>query len=293
MQELRKYLSADGTVRIASVVSTDLVNEAFRYLEASPLAKVITGRAITASLLMASQMKEGLSISLNFKGEGPLENIFAAASYDGWARAFCQNRMADLPDGETRIGQGIGKGTLDVTQQQPFEREPHRGTVELVSGEVGEDIAYYLQQSQQIPSIVALVAIPSETGIEVAGGYIVELMPGYTDETIDRIEAVQGMMGSLSERMLQGATASELVDNFLFNFEMQEFTHPHEFQYKCGCSQERVENSVMLLGAETLDEMIKEDEENEVRCEFCGKRYRLDKEDVVRIRKKLSSETLN
>lgn len=290
MSELRKYLSKDGTIRIATAITTGLVNEAFQYLEASPLVKVMMGRALTGAALMASQMKEGLSLSLNFIGDGPIKNIFAAASYEGKVRAYCENRGADLPEGTTELGQGLGFGRLDVTFQQPFEREPHRGTVELLTGEVGDDIAYYLQQSQQIPCIVALSAIPSDNGVEIAGGFIVELMPGYTDETVTRLEKLNAMIGSLSGQIQHGAKAEDLVRPYLDHFEFEEITHPYQLSYHCGCTIDRVERSLLLLGPATLDDMIASGETSDVRCEFCGKQFSLDTAELKRLRKTLPAQ---
>lgn len=293
MTKVRKYLSKDGTIRISSVISTDLANEAFRYLEASPLAKVITARALTASVLMASQLKEGLSLSLNFQGSGPLKTIFAAASYDGSARAYCENRGAELPEGETKVGAGLGNGALEVALQQPHDRQPQVGSVELLSGEIGDDVAYYLGQSQQIPSIVALAALPLDDGIEVSGGYIVELMPGYTDATVAKLEGISEMVGGLSDRIQQGATAEELVDSYLLNFEFEEIEHPYEVHYRCGCSLDRVERSLLLLGPTTLDDMIAGGEDSEVRCEFCGKFYSLATDELIKIRQTLPNTPIN
>ncbi len=293
MAKVRKYLSKDGTIRISTVISTDLANEAFRYLEASPLAKVITSRALTAAVLMASQLKEGLSLSLNFQGNGPLKTIFASASYDGSARAYCENRGAELPAGVLNVGAGLGNGGLEVSLQQPHDRQPQTGAVELLSGEIGDDVAYYLGQSQQIPSIVALAALPLDDGIEVAGGYIVELMPGYTDATVAKLENLSTMTGGLTDRIQQGATAAELVDTYLLNFEFEEIEHPYEVQYRCGCNVERVERSLLLLGPTTLDDMIASNEESEVRCEFCGKLYNLGTDELVRLRQSLPRTPLN
>ncbi|MBC7661063.1 MAG: Hsp33 family molecular chaperone HslO [Chitinophagaceae bacterium] len=293
MTKVQKYLSTDGTIRISTVISTDLANEAFRYLEASPLAKVLTSRALTAAVLMASQLKEGLSLSLHFQGEGPVKSIFAAATYDGSARAYCENRGAELPEGVTKIGAGLGRGALEVALQQPHDRQPHVGAVELLSGEIGDDVAYYLGQSQQIPSIVALAAIPLDDGMEVAGGYILELMPGYTDDTVRKLEALSEMTGVLTERIQQGATASELIDVYLMNFKFEEIEHPHEIHYRCGCNVDRVERSILLLGPTTLDDMIASEEDSEVRCEFCGKLYTLATDELIRLRQTLPTIPLN
>ncbi len=293
MTKVRKYLSTDGTIRISTVISTDIANEAFRYLEASPLAKVLTSRALTAAVLMASQLKEGLSLSLNFQGNGPVKTIFASASYNGSTRAYCENRGAELPPGVNNIGAGLGSGGLEVALQQPHNRQPQIGSVELLSGEIGDDVAYYLGQSQQIPSIVALAALPLDAGIEGAGGYIVELMPGYTDATVQKLESLSTMTGSLSDRIQQGASAEELIDVYLLNFQFEAIDHPYEVEYRCGCNVERVERSLLLLGPITLDDMIASGEDSEIRCEFCGKLYELPTDELIKLRQTLPNLPVN
>lgn len=293
MAKVHKYLSEDGTLRISTVITTDIANEAFLHLDASPLATVLTARALTAAVLMASQLKDTLSLSLNFQGDGPIGVIFASASYDGLTRAYCENRGAVLPEGETKVGKGLGVGSLEVAMQQPYDRQPQIGQVELMSGEIGDDLAYYLGQSQQIPAIVALAAIPIGDGIEVSGGYLLELMPGYTDETVQKLETLQTMTGGLSERIRQGATAQELIDVYLLNFKMVELEHPYEFRYHCGCSIDRVERSLLLLGPATLDEMVDSGEQSDVRCEFCGKLYQLSTNELAKLRSSLPKTPLN
>jgi molecular chaperone Hsp33 len=287
MAELKKFLSKDGTIRVAAVISTDTVNDAFRYFEASPLAKTLMARAITGAILMASQMKERLGTALHFIGEGPVKSIFASAQYEGGAKVYCENRNAELPEGVTQLGAGLGAGRLDVIQSRPFEREPLRGTVELYTGEIGDDIAYYLNQSHQIPAIVSLGARPAEKGVEVAGGYIIELMPGYTDETIQKLEQLQPLVESTVKKLQHGATPEDLIDIYLDHFEFEEVTHPYKPHYECGCTVERVERSLLLLGRGTLNEMIKDKKTAEIACEFCGCKYELSVEELKKLRDSL------
>lgn len=291
MAKIKKYLTKDGTIRIAAVISTELANEAFRYIEASPLSKTLMSRAITGAVLLASQMKEGLSIGLHFIGEGPIKRIFTEARYEGQAKVYAENRAAVLPPGVHHIGEGIGQGRLEVIRSLPFEKEPHRGTVELLSGEIGEDIAYYLQQSQQIPCIVALSAVPREVGMEIVGGYILELMPGYTDETLTKLERLQPLVGSVAEKLKQGADVEDLIGMYLEHFDFEEIEHPYSIQYSCGCSLDRVERSLLLLGPHMLDEMIADQETAAIKCEFCGKDYQVSIEELKKLRKSLSSPT--
>jgi molecular chaperone Hsp33 len=275
MTDLKKFLSKDGTIRIATVISTSTVNDAFRYFEASPLAKTLMARALTGAILMASQMKERLGTALHFIGEGPIKSIFASAQYEGGAKVYCENRAAELPEGVTLLGAGLGAGRLDVIQSRPFEREPLRGTVEIYTGEIGDDIAYYLNQSHQIPAIVSLAARPAEKAVEIAGGYLIELMPGYTEETILKLEKLQPLVESTAKKLQAGARPEDLIDIYLEHFEFEEMIHPYQPHYQCGCSIERVERSLMLLGPGTLDEMIRDKETAEIACEFCGCKYEL------------------
>ncbi|MFY7929592.1 MAG: Hsp33 family molecular chaperone HslO [Oligoflexus sp.] len=290
MARIKKYLSKDGTLRIAAVISTDLANEAFRHLEASPLAKTLMSRAITGAVLMASQMKEGLSLGLHFVGEGPIGSIFTEARYEGKAKVYAEYRHATLPEGETHIGQGLGQGRLEVIRSLPFSKEPHRGTVTMLTGEIGDDIAYYLQQSQQIPCIVALSAIPNQEGVELAGGYILELMPGYTDETITKLERLQPLIGSVTKKLQEGREVEDLIDIYLDHFDFVAIEHPYDLHYECGCNLDRVERSLLLLGPAMLDEMIDEREEAAINCEFCGKDYRLSTAELQRLRSTLNQQ---
>lgn len=289
MARIRKYLSRDGHLRIAAVISTELVNEAFRYVEASPLVKTLMGRAITGAVLLASQMKEGLSIGLHFVGDGPVKTLFAEATYEGRAKVYAENRGAALQPGELRIGRGLGEGRLDVIRSLPFEREPHRGTVHLLSGEIGEDIGYYLQQSQQIPCIVSLSAIPQDRGVEIAGGYVLELMPGYSDETVVKLERLQPLLGSMTAKLQAGGGVEEIIDMYLDHFDMEEIEHDYELEYVCGCSLDRVERSLLLLGPSMLDDMIASQETAEIKCEFCGKDYRLETPALGKLRSQLKT----
>ncbi len=275
MSKIKKYITRDGSMRIAAVISTEIANEAFSFREASPLVKTLMSRAVTGALLMASQMKENLAVGLHFTGIGPVKEIFAEARYEGKAKVYAGDRGAELVPGETHLGAGLGEGFLEVVRSLPFQKEPHRGTVGLLTGEIGEDIAYYLQQSQQIPCIVALSAIPSEKGIEIAGGYILELMPGYSEETLSKLESLQPLVGSLTQKLKTGAQAEDLIGIYLDHFDFQEIEHPFELSYECGCSLERVERSLLLLGPSVLDDMITSQEDAVIHCEFCGKEYRL------------------
>ena len=270
------------------MVSTDLVQAAVEHQQVSALTLTLMGRAITGATLMASQLKEDQVVGLHFKGDGPVQSIFTEAHYNGKVKSFCANKQASLEQGDP-FSAGLGQGMLEVVRSLPYQKEPHRGTVELVSGEIGHDIAYYLRQSYQVPSIVALTAMPNEQGCESAGGYIIELMPGYEEETVKKLEAVQSMAPSVKDLIAKGAGADDLVSDFLVNFEFESFDHPHDIFYKCDCSMARVENSVRTLGPKEIKEMIAENKVFNVTCEFCGKAYDVDQLQLQRLYNELKA----
>ncbi len=273
MTEIKKYLSADQTLRIASMISTDLLNELPARAALSPLAKTITGRAMTAAALMAAQLKEGQIVGLHFQGAGPLGSVFAESAYEGASRAYCERRDADLPTGVRDLGLGLGQGHLAVIRSMPGQKEPYRGTVPLLTGSVAEDVAYYLNQSQQIPAIVSLSLIPAEDDFELGGGYILELMPGASEATIETLEKLQSQMPSMTRQIEQGHTAADLIDPILNSFAFDEIEHPHRAYHRCICSAERMQRALKMLGELSLRDILKKAEQNEATCEFCGQTY--------------------
>ena len=287
MAIVKKYLSKDKTIRMASIMSTDLVQESIRHQSISALSLVLSGRLLTGTVLMASQLKEDQTVGVYLKGDGPVGTLFAEATYDGRVRSYCSHRNASQENLPT-LGAGLGKGFMEVVRDLPFQKEPHRGTVAIQTGEVADDIAYYLRQSQQIPAIVSLSVLPDENGCAYAGGYIVELMPGYDESTLDKIERIQAQVPAIGHLLEGGATAQDLISDFLLNIPFDELTHPHEVVYKCKCSVERMERSLMTLGATEIRQLISANEVMEVTCEFCGKVYEINPLQLQRLLKQIT-----
>ena len=293
MSKVRKFMSKDGTVRIASVDSTELVTESIKYQGMSMLAACLCGRAQTGAVLLASQLKDKQKVGLYFKGNGPIGLIFAESNFEGESRVYCQNPKAVLPESADRAGLGIGEGMLEVVRTLPFQRDAFKGNVELVSGEVSEDIALYLKHSDQVPSIVGLACVPSETGIEVAGGYVLELMPGVTEETIQLVEKAASESPSLSKVLLSGGKAEEYLASYMSAIEFTELEHDYELKHVCSCSREKMINSVKMLGLEAIKEMIAENKKQEGACQFCGKSYDISLEDLEFLKAELSNEDVH
>lgn len=284
-------------MRASAVVATRVVDEMRSIQNSYPIATVAVGRSMVGALLMASHLKNGQELSLYFQGNGPLGRVFAEANYEGQVRGYCNNPQfaAPMPPGEhIQIGSAIGIGLLTVTHHLPTGDEPHRGTVIIRTGEIGDDIAFYLHQSHQIPSVVALGVHLSPYGVvEAAGGVLIELMPGHTEETIAKIEERVRHAGPLSKRILGGATAEDLIRYYLGDFELMELEHPYPIAYHCRCSAERVSRSLILLGTDDLDQLIAEKKPVDVHCEFCGRRYQVEQDELVRIRNEAYRGSLN
>lgn len=293
---VHKFLTKDLTVRASSVIATQVVDEMRSIQNSYPLATVAVGRSMVASLLMASHLKNKQELSLYFQGNGPLGRVFAEANYEGHVRGYSNNPQLQAPveGDQINIGSAIGIGLLTVTHHLPTGDEPHRGTVIIRTGEVGDDVAFYLQQSHQIPSVVALGVHLSAYGVvEAAGGILIELMPGHTEATVAKIEARVKNAASISKRILEGAKAEDLIRDYLADFELMELEHPYPISYQCRCTYERVMRSMILLGHQDLDKLISEKKPVEVCCEFCGRRYSVEEPDLIKIRQDAYKSSLN
>lgn len=292
---VHKFLSKDLTVRAVAVDATQVVEELRSLQNSYPVPTVAVGRTMIASLLMASHLKEGQELSVYIQGSGPLSSVFAQASFEGKVRGVSSHPQLEVPvEGEKiLIAPSIGIGLMTVSHHLPTG-EPYRGTVELATSEIGEDVAYYLQQSHQIPSAVALgVHLDVYGKCLAAGGVLIELMPGHTEETAMKIERRVKAAKPISTRLLEGASGKDLIQDYLQDFEIVELEHPYDVEYQCRCSRERVMRSVGLLGLKELDEIIAKGETTEVSCEFCGRGYTLTPADIREVRQDVYRDSLN
>lgn len=293
---VHKYLTKDLTVRASAVVATEVV-EAMRSLQnCYPIPTVAVGRSMVASLLMASHLKNKQELSVYLQGTGPLSRVFAEATFEGHVRGFSSHPQLESPSGGDKIlvGPALGIGLLTVTHHTPIGGAPHRGTVELVTGEVGDDIAYYLQQSHQIGSIVSLgVHLNAYGKVEAAGGVLIELMPGHSEDVVKSLEAKVKNARAVSSLILDGARAEDLVKEYLSDFELIEMDHDYPISYQCRCNRDRVKRSIGLLGVQELDEMIEKAESPTITCEFCGRPYELTLEEIKEVRDEVYRESLN
>jgi molecular chaperone Hsp33 len=297
MSKIYRFVSNDLTVRASSVDATEAVAEMQRLHNSFPLATVGVGKAMVGALLLASQLKDKQKVGLLFRGNGALKSIYAEADFEGNVRAYTPNPEYQPPSYESglTLSQALGHGTLSVSRHQPFQKQPFHGTVELVSSEIGDDIAHYLHQSHQIRSVVGLGIYLDQNGKVVkAGGVIVEVMPGVEDMVVDILQKNNDLnKPNISQILRDGGTPYDLVKPFLQGMEYTELDHPIVSKYFCPCSKDRVIAALEVLGEADLQDMIDKKEQPEITCQMCGKPYKFSVEEVVEIRENIRKNSMH
>ncbi|MBK9146020.1 MAG: Hsp33 family molecular chaperone HslO [Candidatus Melainabacteria bacterium] len=279
-----KAMTADGSIRAAIATTTQAVECARGKHGLSFTATAALGRAMTAGLLLAQmQCREG-QVALKFQGNGPLGRVFVDASPNGTVRGYVDNPQVELPLnslGNFDVGGAIGKtGYLHVTVDHGFGR-PYMSAVELVSGEVGEDINRYLVASDQTGSIVVVGAHLSRQGVEAAGGLIIQLLPDHTEEAICRIENNITTFGTFTFLMRRGMGLEEILKRILSGFEVLTLTEEEPVSFNCKCSKERFVEALKILSKKDLLSMAEEDGQAEGRCHFCNEYYLVGKDRLL------------
>jgi len=274
---VHRFVTNDLTVRAAAVDATQVVTEMQGILRSHPLATIGVGRAMVGALLMAGQLKDGQEVGVLLRGNGPLGSLYAQASYEGHVRGYCPHPqyLAPHQDDALNLRKAIGFGQLTVSRQQPFQRQPHNGTVEMVTGEVGDDIAHYLHQSHQIRSLVSLgVNLDRDGVVQAAGGILIEVMPGVEEDIVEKIqENADNYKENITHALLAGTPPHELVVPYLKGLPYTEIPHPYELKYFCSCTEERVKGALEVLGGQDLQEMIDSQKPADVTCQMCGREY--------------------
>ena len=281
---LFKAVSTDGSIRAAIVSSTRLVADARQKHQLSFTATAALGRALTAGLLLAPLALRQGQVALKFQGNGPLGKVFVDASPEGTVRGYVENPQIELPLnalGNFDVGAAVGRtGYLHVTIDKGFGH-PYTSTVELASGEIGEDVNNYLVNSDQTGSIVLVGVHLNSQGVEAAGGLIVQLLPDHTEETICRIENNIGTFGSFTFLMRQGMSLEGILARVLNGFTLQTITPTHPVSFYCKCSPERFYAALKVFGKEELVSMAKEEGKAEGRCHFCNQYYYVGKDRLL------------
>jgi molecular chaperone Hsp33 len=273
----------EGKVRAVAAVTTNLVKHAQEVHNLSPLASVALGRTLTASVLMSVFLKSPNNTqTIQIKGDGPLGGIVAVSDFEGNVRGYVHNPLVDLPlnsKGKFDVAEAIGKGYLNVIKDLGL-KEPYIGYVDLISGEIAEDIAYYYVYSEQIPTSVALgVLASSDKIIENSGGFIIQLMPGAGEETISFIEEKLKNLPSVTSLLKEGKTPEDIL-NMIFSERNLKIGEKAPCNYKCNCSRERMFRNIISLGQKEIMDILEEQNEIEAQCHFCDMKYQFSESEL-------------
>lgn len=271
-----------GDVRIYAAVTTDLVSEGAKRHQCSALAAAALGRTMTGALLMAANLKNQEAVTLSFNGNGPLGRVVADANNNGFVRGYVQHPEVELPltNGKLSVGQGIGCGLLNVTRFTGIG-DPQSGSVEILSGEVAEDLTRYLFYSEQTPSAVSLgVLVGTDLSVLAAGGFIVQPLPEAGDDTIGRLEGNIAELKPVSQLVKDGIGPKEIIAAVLQGFGEVEYLSATDLAFKCQCSRVRTEDMLVALAPSDRKSLI-DDGQAEVCCSFCGEKYQFSREDLI------------
>lgn len=276
--------AAGGSVRMFAAVTTNTVREAVRIHGLSPLASAALGRTMTAAVMMSQMLKgEKDTITIQVKGDGPLGGLVVVSDRHANVRGYVYNPRVYLPlnaEGKLNVGEAIGEGYLNVIKDFGL-KEPYIGYVDLVSGEIGEDITYYFATSEQTPSAVAVgVLVDTDESIINSGGFIIQLMPDAEPAIINYIENTLGAIPSISRLLSYGETPESIMD-IIFGEKDLKIIDKVPCSYKCNCSRERMERNIISLGRQEIADIIKEQHSAETQCHFCNNKYHFTEQELL------------
>jgi molecular chaperone Hsp33 len=284
-------MTMDGFVKVVAIRSTEIVKRAAQIHKTSSNATAAFGRALTAASMMGNMQKvENGSMTMQIKGGGPIGSIVCVSDSVGNVRGYVYEPNVPLMEkypGKLDVGATVGTdGTLTIIRDLQM-KEPYIGSVELVSGEIGDDVTVYFAQSEQTPTACALgVLVDRDQSVKVAGGYLVQLLPGAPDDVIDKVEQGIKQAGAVTKMLEKGLTPEEILTEVCGDLGVLFFEN-EPVCYKCYCSRDRVTSALISLGKQELGEIAQEGKTFPVECQFCDTVYRFTPEDIQNILKKL------
>ena len=288
---LVRGMSMDGFVKVVAIRSTEMVRRGAQIQHTTPNATAAFGRALTAASMMGNMQKvENGSMTLQLRGGGPIGTITCVSDATGNVRGCVAEPRVPLVEkypGKLDVGATVGNdGTLTVIRDLQM-KEPYIGSIPLVSGEVGDDVTAYFAQSEQTPTACALgVLIDVDQSVKVAGGYLLQLLPGAPDETIDKLEEGIRRAGAVTPMLEAGMTPEDILGQVCGDLGVV-FLETVEVEYKCYCSRDRVTSALISLGKEELSEIMTEGKAFPVECQFCDERYIFTPEDIRKLLEKI------
>ena len=288
---LVRGMTMDGFVKFVAIRSTETVRRAAEIHGTTPNATAALGRCLTAASMMGNMQKvENGSMTMQGRGGGPIGTITVVSDHEGNVRGCVTEPKVPLVEkypGKLDVGATVGTdGTLTIIRDLQM-KEPYIGSVELVSGEIGDDVTVYFAQSEQTPTACALgVLVDRDCSVKVAGGYLVQLLPGAPDDVIDKVEQGIKQAGAVTKMLENGLTPEEILTEVCGDLGVLFFEN-EPVCYKCYCSRDRVTSALISLGKQELSEIAQEGKTFPVECQFCDTVYRFTPEDIQNILKKL------
>lgn len=282
--------AADGQIRAFAATTRDMVETARQAHDSSPVVTAALGRLLTAGAMMGSMMKgEKDVLTLQVRGSGPVSGLTVTTDSRANVKGYAVNPQVILParpDGKLDVGGAVGEGVLHVIRDLGM-KEPYNGQVALQTGEIAEDLTYYFATSEQVPSSVGLgVLMERDNTVKQAGGFIIQLMPFASEETIRTLEENLGKITSVTKMLDDGMAPEEILSALLGSLGMEILdTLPTRFY--CDCDKARVEKVIISIGAKDIQEMIDDGEDIEVKCHFCNSAYKFSVEELKAIKKKV------
>ena len=285
--QLVRAISKDGYVKAVAVSTRELTERARQIHKTLPVATAALGRTLAAASMMGNALKgEGASLTLQIKGDGPLGTILAVSDNEGNVRGTVDNPQVDLPlraDGKLDVGSAVGfDGTLTVIRDLNM-KEPYVGSVGLLGGEIAEDLAAYFVESEQIPTACGLgVLVDRDQSVLVSGGYIIQLLPGASEDIITMVEGGIYAAGPVTELLKEDSDPESLLRRVMSDFDL-EILEKSPVEYRCFCSRERMERALISLGPEELGAMIEEQGDVTLTCQFCDNAQKFTREELEQI----------
>ncbi len=287
MSRILRATTENGEVRAFVAETRDLVNRITTMHKTSPVASASLGRTLTAGAMMGAMLKGDKDIlTISIKGDGPLGGIMVTANGLNEVRGYVTEPLVDIPrkaNGKLDVSGAVGKGKLTVIRDLGL-KEPYVGQIDLVSGEIAEDLTYYFAASEQTNSVVALgVLVDKDYSIKQSGGFIIQLLPGASEETISRLEKNIYSIKSVTEMFESGMAAEDILESVLEGLspKVHQIISP---VFKCQCSKEKFENALLTIGQDDMDEIIKAGETIETSCHFCNTQYYFTIDELKKIR---------
>lgn len=282
---IERVISESGNFFGVACNTTELVTEACRRHDVGPLGAAALGRALTGAALLAALLKDNQSIFLKFEGNGPLKKIITEAGYDGWVRGYVADPHADVPlnSGRIDVAAGLGRAGFLTVVKDIGNNKKYPGTIQLYTSEIGEDLAYYLSQSEQTPSAIALaIHLQQDGSIGAAGGFLIQSLPPADETLLSELEKEIAAMGPLSQLLLDGTSPAELL-SLLFKEVPHKKIGQRELIYSCSCTRAKMEGALFSLGEKDIRQLLEKEDGAEVRCEFCRQSYRFGRNELAKL----------